>query len=369
MSRSFLLGGATLVVVSIAIVFAALRLYRPTAIVAQTRSGSAVNAIPANVRVIASNWVVRSEVDGVLEANVAKSRDRVARDDLMATLDTTMVDIEIEKLEEDLEGIKRRIELGTTLEANLAEARNLLRRLEGEFELGAVSQSTLDQQRLNVASLETRIQLETLNHEIHRKSVLASISLKQRHREKMNIRAPVDGTVVLLGAFPQEYIHANRVLFHVQDDTRRVEARINESDLSGVRLDQSTNIRFLPYGSQLFSGKVTVLPTAAESGTQEYSLLLEVDIDKELLIPGMTGEASIILDERSQTLTIPRRAVIGGKVFVVNNDRVEVREVEVGFRSHTRVEILSGLNEGDLVVVEELDRFEAGDRVHTQLPE
>src|SRR5690606_37334579 len=108
-----------------------------------------------------------------------------------------------------------------------------------------------------------------------------------------------------------------------------------------------------------------ILPTA-DPDTQRYSVFLEVEIDPEILVPGITGDVSIVAGEHQNTLIIPRRALFGNNVFVVTNGRVELRQVQTGFTSLNHVAILDGLSEGELVVVDQLDTFRDGDRVRVQ---
>jgi multidrug efflux pump subunit AcrA (membrane-fusion protein) len=93
-------------------------------------------------------------------------------------------------------------------------------------------------------------------------------------------------------------------------------------------------------------------------------LYLHVDIAPEMLKPGMTGEVSINVGEHEKTLLVPRRALYGHNLLVVKNGRVESRTPEVGYVSLNEVEILSGVSEGDAVIVDQMDRFRPGDSVH-----
>jgi len=107
-----------------------------------------------------------------------------------------------------------------------------------------------------------------------------------------------------------------------------------------------------------------VLPTA-NAETQRYIVHLSVDIPVEKLVPGLTGEVSIVLGTRDAAAIIPRRALRGGEVFVVDGGRVELRKVKVGYLT-VQAEILEGLKKDDEVIVEELDRFQPGDRVRVK---
>ena len=107
--------------------------------------------------------------------------------------------------------------------------------------------------------------------------------------------------------------------------------------------------------------------SSADPETQRYPVHLEVQIDPAKLVPGITGEVSIILDERPSKTIVPRRALFGDKLFVVKNGRVELRTVKAGYVSMTAVEILQGVETGELVIVDKLDQFADGNRVTTEL--
>jgi RND family efflux transporter MFP subunit len=145
--------------------------------------------------------------------------------------------------------------------------------------------------------------------------------------------------------------------------SRTVEARISEENFSNIRVGQKASLRLLGYGNEQFNATVAkVLPTADEE-TQRYNVHLEVDIELEKLVPGLTGEVSIVTAERSGTVIIPRRALIGDKVMVIADGRVEVRSVTSGYESLNEVEIVEGLEVGEFVITEELDLYRDGDRV------
>ena len=63
-----------------------------------------------------------------------------------------------------------------------------------------------------------------------------------------------------------------------------------------------------------------ILPTA-DPATQRYVVHLQVDIDPEKLVPGITGEVVIDVGEHDKTLLVPRRALYGRSLLVVNNGR------------------------------------------------
>jgi hypothetical protein len=94
---------------------------------------------------------------------------------------------------------------------------------------------------------------------------------------------------------------------------------------------------------------------------------LRVDIPPDQLVPGITGEVVIDVGEHENTLIVPRRAVFGANLYAVRDGRIELRKVKLGYVSLNEVEILAGVQEGEPVIVEQLDRFRPGAHVRTEI--
>ena len=101
---------------------------------------------------------------------------------------------------------------------------------------------------------------------------------------------------------------------------------------------------------------------------QRYTVRLDVKIAPERLVPGLSGEASVILGERADALLVPRRALLGDAVLVVKDGRVERRRVTRGFATLEEAELTAGVAAGELVITENLDAFQAGGRVRVAQP-
>lgn len=91
-------------------------------------------------------------------------------------------------------------------------------------------------------------------------------------------------------------------------------------------------------------------------------------MDPVRLVPGSNGQVNITVEEREDRPLIPRRALFNGtNVFVVQEGRVQLREVSLGLVSLSTAEITKGVAPGELVIVENLDTFRNGQRV--RIPE
>jgi RND family efflux transporter MFP subunit len=218
-----------------------------------------------------------------------------------------------------------------------------------------------------VQQAEQKVALEEVENRQKSETYANTLKTKRRQLEKMTFIAPFDGVISAVFARPGDLIAANTPIATLISTSRTVEAKISEENFAGIKVDQKASVRFLGYGNQLYGASVIKKLPTADAETQRYIVHLNVDLPSEKLIPGLTGEVTIVIGEREAKAIVPRRALQGNEVFVVKDGRVELRKVKVGYVALNVAEVLEGLQEGDQVLVEQLDRFHDGDRVRAKL--
>jgi len=139
------------------------------------------------------------------------------------------------------------------------------------------------------------------------------------------------------------------------------EVEIDESDVASIVASQSAQITLEaftndPINSQILS--IDFASSLSDSGSTVFKAKLSLSSPDALKFRlGMTGDATINLQQKTNVLTVPLEALQGnnGKTIVKvleNNQPVE-KEVELGLETDTEIEILSGLKQGDLVIIGE----------------
>lgn len=340
---------------------------RPQAMVASAFRGKAVNIVPGTVEVKAEFAnELKSEVGGRVIDSALDIGKRVFRGDVLVQLDTGDIDLEIERIKNEIVAAKRKVEVGSTLRADVLNMRDTVANLARQVESGAYPQVELEKQRRSLQQLEQRMDLDEVNLKLALENLENSLRSKERERTKMTITAPSDGVVTQVFARVGDLIGGNSPIATVIAVGRTVEAKLSEEKFAAVKLGQKASVRFLTYGADQYNAVVTKILPSADSATQRYTVFLEVNLPEgRTLVPGLTGEVSIVISERANALLIPRRALIGDYVYVVSGSRLARRKIEKGYESLNLVEILKGLDNDELVVVEEQDRFRDGDRVRT----
>jgi RND family efflux transporter MFP subunit len=341
----------------------------PQAKVARVVRGKAVHLVPANVTVTAEYPMeIKCDLGGrIAKANV-KLGQEVKAGEVLFEVDSQDLQIEISQIETDKKAVEARIALGSPLRFEIATAEENLKNSKRMFETGRLAQVEYDRATRNVDILKDRKANEDIDNQKTKETFENTLRLKRRSLEKMKLLVPEDGTIVFIDDNGRTggLVGGGTVLARVISRSRLVVAQISEENFAGVRPGLPVRVQFLGYYGQWFKGKVErVLPTSDEK-TKRYTAFLSLDIPVEQLVPGLTGDAGITVNERENALLVPRRSVVGvenSKLWVVQDGRVRYTSVSLGFLGQNVAEILGGVKEGDQVIVEELSMFKNGQRV------
>ena len=326
--------------------------------------GKAVRAVPGSIIVTAEYQMnLKSEVGGRVVASELDPGASFGAFDFLVQIDSSDLELEIERIENDYEAAEAKIEVGSAIELDLATAKETLAAFARQVQSGNMSETNYRQEERAVQQIEQKLKREQVSNEQALASFRNTLAIKRRELAKMTITAPFECVVSEVYARPGDLIGSNSPIALLISTSRTVEAKISEENFSNIRLGQPASVRLLGYGREQFNAKVSKILPAADAQTRRYTVHLDVEIEHSRLVPGLTGEVSIITAERENTVIIPRRALIGDKVMVVVDGIVDVRSVEKGYESLNEVEILTGIESGELVITEEMDLFRDEQRV------
>jgi HlyD family secretion protein len=171
--------------------------------------------------------------------------------------------------------------------------------------------------------------------------------------------APFDGMVTTKSFQAGELATAGQVVVTVEStDTMEVVADVPESDITKLKQDQDAVFTLDAFadGREVRARIVSIAPAAKVlEGVPTYEVLLSLDRQDDLR-PGMTANVTVQTARKENVIAIPRRAIVrtGGvsKVKVVDGDAESEKQVKVGvLGTDGFMEIVSGLNEGEVIVV------------------
>ena len=232
----------------------------------------------------------------------------------------------------------------------------------------AQAEKNLDELTEDVTMKELQVEAAKVSVEQTRQSVgLAEQSVKdaQKNIDEATISAPFDGIVadvyVKEGDMIPAPTMAPKAIVYIIDPTgMELIVEIDEIDIPEVRLNQEAIIEIDALPDITFKGIVTAiypLPIE-EGGVVLYNAKINLDVPENSAIKiGMSTEADIIIDKRSNVLLVPDRANKEDNegnpvVKVMVNEQIQERPVDIGISDGYQTEIVDGLNEGETVVVE-----------------
>lgn len=341
--------------------------FKPIAKVEQAVRGKAVDAVPGTLTVEAKSIVdVTADIRGMVHESFIDVGVKVNKGDILLKLDDKETLIQMDKLKLRQESTRKKLELPSSLIYKLQTMEEDLANYERQYREGNLSELEMRRYRREYDELKDAIKREEINNKDSLKNIDISLRELQLKLDKSIIKAPVAGTINQVFAEEGEIIGHGAVVCELISDELRIEGKISEEDFAGINEGQKATIRFLSFPN-LVSGSVKqVLPTA-DPDTQQYPIFIDVDIARDKLVPGLTGELSIVKAERENALIIPRRALVGrNHVFIVNDGKVELRKVRTGFTGLQKAEILEGLEDGEWVIAEQVDLFQDGDVVRVE---
>jgi membrane fusion protein (multidrug efflux system) len=258
--------------------------------------------------------------------------------------------------------------------ADLAQARQAHDRASQLFKRTLIPQQTLDDAATTLQSKQASYDLSLQNAKNLRASIQASeasMKLADRQLRDTEIRAPFDGYVekrlVNLGELVKTQMP---VMAIVRVDPLKVIAEIPEKMAPWIKDGQPVQLRVDAYPDRAFTGKVSRISPAVNTATRAFPFEALVPNQDAVLKPGTFARVHIESDKTDTVLTLPYSAMqyrYGvNRVFVVDGDKLSVRELKVGDRLGERIEILGGVKSGERVAVTDVDKLADGQKVTTK---
>ncbi len=351
--------------------------------------GQAIDAVYATGTVEAEDRVqVKAKTSGALAEVLVKEGDRVKKGDLLARIDNPQLGLELKRGKVDLNAASA--QGGTAapqLEALRAQARaikadvDLARqdsdRLEALLASGAIGAADTDRAKARLAQLQATLAANEAQQRALRIDLSANTARQAAQVKTLesrvadtDVRAPMDGIVLAKQVELGEIVSVNQTLFKVGETAQLIlEVSVDEADIARVKeptdKDPGSRVAVSLYAfpKSVFPGRIfEVLPDA---NRERKSFLAKVRLDEPPagLRSGMSGEVNILIGVKEGALLAPSQAEIDGAMWLVDGSRVKKVPVKMGIRDLLRVEVLEGLPDDALVVIEGLDKLTEGARV------
>lgn len=355
------------------------------------RKGTITNTVTATGTIQALKTVdVGTQVSGVIKKLYADYNSQVRKGDILAELDKTQLNVAIENAQMSLDDSR----------AELEYVSSKLERVQALYDKKMLSQSDYDEAKYAYSKAATQLKIAMSNYD------KAKINL-----DYATIYSPIDGVVLSREVDEGQTVAANfnaPTLFSIANDLTQmqVEANIDEADIGTVKKNQGVSFTVDAFADETFLGVVTEirLNPITTSNVVTYTVIVNAKNPEKKLMPGMTANIEIETKKLSNVLVIPLRAtqtnidsslvmnylksiaspdkpmpqppVMGktngemnkntAQVWLKQGDIIRPTLVQMAASDEQNVEIISGIQEGDELLVKITEQNESGSKANPQ---
>jgi HlyD family secretion protein len=332
---------------------------------------------------------VKSKASGIVQKLLVDYGEKVKKDQVLAELDKEEILAQVNQQKASLQAAEA---AAHAADADLQRAKvdaegpdipmlkRAYERAQRMAKDGVVSESALDDAQKNYELATNKQQLGKANvisatsklKQAEAQVAQAKALLEQKEKEYHNstIVSPIDGVVlsrdVEVGTAVSSILvlGSSATLVMTLGDTREVyvKGKVDESDIGKVYIGQAARIKVESYKDRTFSGKVTkISPMGVEKdNVTTFEVRVSIDNSKGELKSQMTANAEVLLEEHKGILMVPEGALIYDKdrkasVEVPDpnaKDGHKKVSVTVGISNGSKTELLSGLKEGQQVILQ-----------------
>lgn len=289
------------------------------------------------------------------EATLQKAISRL--EEMRASLSVLKTDVEA--------NIKKTEAVINESDKRLKRAKELIRQgYIPEAELDAIEKEYAVAMANYESALSGRRQIEARLYDIKAqeaaiKEAEQSLALARLNYEYSFIRSPISGVITARNVKIGDTVVKGAVLGSVvSTDSLYIEAFIDEADISSVTVGKEVNVTMDAYPEKVFKGTVYRISPVVTGGKQEtrtFEVRTRLVEMPPTIKPGMSAEVEIVVDKADNILSVPSHSILEKEgrsfIYIVKDSIARLVPVETGRSNWTYTEIISGINEGDEVII------------------
>jgi RND family efflux transporter MFP subunit len=252
--------------------------------------------------------------------------------------------------------------------ASLERARYDLNAAKNLVENGDISKQQLDVYQRTFDQAEARYQasLENVRNLVAQvEEKRAALSLAKKQLADTAVLSPISGVIKEKIASRGEYMQPGKsIVTIVQINPLRLKLEVPEAFAANIKIGQEVTLKVDTFADRQFKGVIRRINPSVDEKNRSLVAEAEVKNENALLRPGMFARAEVVSNRQGTALMVPEKAVVSlagvNKVFVLDGDHASERQVKLGARDGSLIEILEGVKLGDRVITTNADRLHDG---------
>lgn len=281
---------------------------------------------------------VTARVDGEITEILVEEGDLVQKGQLLARLDGERLRLELQQAKANLEKTAREYERFINL-----------------HERGLVSTAAIDGMKYDMDALRANYELKQLNYSY------------------TFVRAPISGVVSARDIKVGQHINTGDATFRITDTSELVAyLRIPQSELDKFSAGHVAEVQVDAMPEEVFAATIIRISPTIDTRNGTFRATASIDNRNGFLAPGMFGRFEIAYEKHSDVLVIPAQAVLQednvSVVYVVDNGAAVRRPIEIGIEKDGNVEVVSGLEGDEQIIVTGQNGLRDGSKVLASIP-
>jgi len=285
---------------------------------------------------------ITPEVGGKIARIYVEAGDRVAKDQLLAELETESIRLQLKQAEAGV----------AVAEAAYADGQRNKERMDRLIKENAVSEQQREKVQLGFDSAAAQLE-----------QARAGLNLARHALDVSLMRAPFAGVIASKNAEVGDVINpmmgggygggASGVLTLVDYSTIKLAVAVSGEDVARIRKGQEAVLKVGSFPGREFRGVIRVVNLTADPQNKKFGVEVHVANPDAALRPGTFGDLVFEVQSHENALVVPQAAILENTyVYVAEGGKAVRRNVTLGIENTTMVEILDGLRDGEAVVVE-----------------
>jgi RND family efflux transporter MFP subunit len=327
-----------------------------------------VASVPVTGTLVSNARVdVKAEIIGRITRFDKEAGDRVTAGEALVWVNAENFKLSLRQVETSVKVAEAALERARLLESH---SRSELERAQNLLKSGGITDR--DFRAAELAEQDAKAQVTVADAQLEQ--ARAALDLATKHLNDTVIKSPVSGEIQKKFVNKGAYVEAPTALFTVVDNSRlELESPVAAADLASIRPGQRASFVVNSYPETAFEGRVVEIAPEVDAETRSAKVRIHVSNAGGKLKSGMFAEGEILTGVNGAAVVVPSavvyrddRSAKSSHVFVVEQGKAARRAVVIGRERDSKLEILSGLKPGDVLVAEQSIEIADGVRVQAR---
>lgn len=318
--------------------------------------------------------IISSKVAGKVISVSVENGQYVNAGDTIATLDDQDIQNNIKSAQSQLQISEQQLNSSQValekLQINLDDAKVNYDRQKALFDADAISQKDFEtaEKTLNSAQADFNsglASIETAKASIEAQKV--NIENLQDNLKNTIIKAPISGVISEKSLNIGQMVAQGSALAKINDISYvYATIQVPQEKINSIKIGQAATIT-VEGSDKIINGTVKNIDLAADSSTRVFNCKIAIENSDKSLYPGIFAKVDLINEEKTEIITVPINALVGDEdnysVFINDNGTAKKQSVTIGETDENNVEITSGIQDGDIVIVSNTSTLLDGNEV------